>query len=731
MRKNIFLKNWGLHLSYNILISVHQTNKSVSRLLFLFLFSCFFINSKAQVQPVKLSENNVSQNKIRVACIGNSITYGGGLKDKANESYPAVLQKMLGEKYEVRNFGRNGATLLTKGNNPYINTDEFQKAIVFNPDIVIIDLGINDTGPKVWPNFKDDFTSDYINLIQKFRALDAKPDIWICSMTPYFNQSKRFRTELRDWYWEVQENIQIIAKSAKTGLIDLHTPLYTKPHLFSDAVHPDKEGAQIIAKTIYGVLSGDYGGLSIAEVFGSHMVLQRNKSIPIWGKANQDQEVTVSFARQTLRTKADMNGNWKVTFPARKEGGPFEIRISSHKKEFIFKDVLIGEVWICSGQSNMAFRLSESATASQDIPLAMDSNIRFFSMKTVDKSIKDVWEPAVLERINNLEYEGGVWERCTPQSAKDFSAVAYYFGKKLRTELHVPVGLIHNAKGGSPAEAWIDRNTLEFDPLLADIFQDWKKNPMIALWCRERAIYNTGNAKNPLQRHPYEPSYLFETCMKPWIGFPIKGAIWYQGEANVHNVGLHTALFTALIKSWRKYWGADFPVFFAQLSSFQNPAWPAFRNSQRILMEQIPGTGMAVTSDVGDSTDIHPKRKKEVGERLALWALAKEYGYKEEYSGPLFRDATIQKENVIIRFSHNGNLKTSDGKSIRSFELAGYDKVFKPAVAHKNGSRILVHSDEVADPHYVRYGWQPFSEGNLTNGENLPASTFATELRPK
>lgn len=709
-------------MDYDTLMTVYQTNNSVSRWLLLFVFSCFFTNSTAQVRALSTT---------RVACVGNSITYGGGLKDKANESYPAVLQHMLGEKYEVRNFGRNGATLLTKGMNPYINTDEFQKAIAFNPDIVIIDLGINDTGPKVWPNFKDDFTSNYIDLVQKFRALETKPAIWICSMTPYFNQSKRFNIELRDWYWEVQDDIAIVAKSVKTGLIDLHTPLYNMPHLFSDAVHPDKEGAQIIAKTIYGVISGDYGGLSIAEVFGSHMVLQRNKPIPIWGKANQQQEIAVSFAGETLRAKADMNGNWKVTFPARREGGPFEIGISSGDKKIIFEDVLIGEVWICSGQSNMTFKLSEAATASQDIPLASDPDLRLFSMKTVDKSIQTVWEPDVLQRINNLEYEGGVWEQCTPQSATNFSAVAYYFGKKLRAELHVPVGLIHNSKGGSPAEGWIDRNTLEFDPLLADIFHDWKKNPMIALWCRERAIFNTGTAINPLQRHPYEPSYLFETCMKPWIGFPLKGAIWYQGEANTHNVELHTTLFADLIKSWRKYWGADFPIFFAQLSSFQNPSWPAFRDSQRMLMENSTDVGMAVTSDLGEINDIHPKRKKEVGERLALWALAKEYGYKKEYSGPLFRDAIIQKENVVVRFSHSGKLKTSDGKSIRSFELAGYDKVFKPAIASAQGSNVLVRSDEVADPYYVRYGWQPFSDGNLTNGEGLPTSTFAFKLKPR
>jgi sialate O-acetylesterase len=175
-------------------------------------------------------KNRRFKKKIRIACVGNSITYGGGLADKANEAYPAVLQKKLGEGYEVGNFGKNGATLLRRAPNAYTETEEFKKALAFGPDIVIIDLGINDTGLKVWPFFKDDFTSDYIDLIDRFRALDSKPEIWICTMTPYFNQSKRFKAALRDWYWEVQDNIHVVSESVSAGLIDLHTPLYAMPH---------------------------------------------------------------------------------------------------------------------------------------------------------------------------------------------------------------------------------------------------------------------------------------------------------------------------------------------------------------------------------------------------------------------------------------------------------------------------------------------------------------------
>lgn len=703
--------------------------RSTVRFFLRVLIICAVFSSGVIAQHGKAQSKLPHERKIRIACVGNSITYGGGLSDKANEAYPAVLQKRLGNRYEVGNFGKNGATLLRKAPNAYVETETFKNALAFGPDIVIIDLGINDTGLNVWPFFKDDFTSDYIDLIARFRALDSKPEIWICTMTPYFNQSKRFKAALRDWYWEVQDNIHTVSASASTGLIDLHTPLYAMPHLFSDAVHPDKEGARIMAETIYGVISGDHGGLSPAEIFGSHMVLQRNKPIPVWGKANRDQSVSVSFAGETRRVKSDVNGNWKVIFPPRKEGGPFEMKMTADDRQIVFDDILVGEVWICSGQSNMTFKLSESSTAVDDLPLARHEQIRLFNMKTADPSIRDVWEPELLERINKLEYEGGVWQKCTPETAASFSAVAYYFGKKIQEQLNVPVGLIHNSKGGSPAEAWIDRRTLEFDPILADLLQDWKKNPLIGLWCRERAIFNTGKAANPLQRHPYEPAYLFEACMKPWIGFPLKGAIWYQGEANVHNVELHETLFASLLKSWRQHWGSDFPVYFTQLSSFQSPAWPRFRDSQRKLMDMTTRTGMAVTTDLGDSLDIHPKRKKVVGERLALWALAKEYGYEHEYSGPLFHHAYVEKSKVLIDFTHANGLTSSDGKALRSFELAGVDRIFRPAMATTEENLIVLKSKTVTAPKYVRYGWKAYSDGNLINEAGLPASTFSAELQ--
>lgn len=696
----------------------------------LFLLQLVFLSAYPQ-RGQAVAARSKETRKIRVACVGNSITYGGGLKDKATEAYPAVLQQLLGERYEVGNFGKNGATLIKKAPNPYVATDEFREAQAFHPDIVIIDLGINDTGLQVWPFFRDDFTADYLDLIDSFRKLDSKPVVWVCSMTPYFNRSKRFVSALRDWYWEVQDDIRLVSESAGTGLIDLHTPLYSMPHLFSDGVHPDKDGARMMARTIYGVISGDHGGLTVAGVFGAHMVLQRNKPIPVWGKANSGEEVSVAFAGQTLKAKADQRGDWKVIFHSRKEGGPFEMKVRAGRKEVNFDDILIGDVWLCSGQSNMTFRLRDASTAEADVPSANDGRIRLFNMKTADSTIKGAWDSVLLERINHLEYDTEGWQRCTPENASPFSAVAYYFGKKVASELNVPIGLVHNSKGGSPAEAWVDRHTLEFNPLLADLLQDWKASPLIGRWCRERGKENTGEAKNPLQRHPYEPAYLFESCMKPWTAFPIKGIVWYQGEANVHNIALHEEIFTSMIDCWRGYWGQDLPVYFAQLSSFHSPAWGHFRDSQRRLMAKIPNTGMAITTDVGDSLDIHPKRKKQVGERLALWALAKEYGYEGEYSGPLFERAYTQGGRVVVTFTHAAGLHTVDGKSVRSFEVAGADKVFRPVKATIENDRIVLQTPGNFTPAFVRFGWRPYSDANLINSDNLPASTFSSGLQPK
>ena len=667
---------------------------------------------------------------VRVACVGNSVTFGAGIENP-EEKYPSQLQSMLGDTYEVKNFGHSGATLLKKGHNPYWNLPELKEALSFQPDIVIIHLGLNDTDPRNWPRYRDDFVRDYSRLIDTFRQSKPGTKVKICRMTPIFTGHKRFTSSTRDWYWQVQEAIETVAEINNVELIDLHTPLHRRPDLFPDALHPTGEGAEMIAKTIYGAITGEYGGLALPPVLGSGMVLQRRMPITFWGRANGGTPVTIHFNKQKKTAVTDNAGDWQIEFPSLEAGGPYLVTIENEKSKIELKDILIGDLWLCSGQSNMEFRLQQAATASEDMPVASLPQIRLFDMQPVAYTNNEAWDEKTLKKIDRLQYfRDTEWQHCTPETAKDFSAVAYYFGKTVYEETDVPVGLILNAVGGSPTEAWIDRLTLEHHPRLVNMYSDWKNNDYIHPWCRERAAKNSELSGNPLQRHPYHPSYLYEAAIAGMTRLPISGVIWYQGESNEKNVELHEVLFPTLVESWRSAWGNDFPFYYVQLSSMAvgRETWGHFRDSQRRLLSVVPNSGMAVSSDLGDSTDVHPRRKKEVGERLARLALHHTYGITGIVpSGPLFRDFSVEGKSLLLSFDYAEMLHTSDGKPLRSFELAEYPGLYYPATAEIHDKVIRVNSPMVKNPKYVRYGWNAFSEGNLVNGDELPASTFSSQ----
>lgn len=669
-----------------------------------------------------------AQKPVKVACVGNSITYGIGVADPDKDSYPARLQQMLGEGYTVGRFGKPGATLLNKGHRPFMQQKEFKDAMAFAGDVVVIHLGINDTDPRDWPDYRDSFIGDYRALIDSFRVVNPECRILIARLTPIADRHPRFESGTRDWHDEIQLAIETIAKYAGVQLIDFHTPLYSYPYMLPDAVHPDKEGAAILAKTVYEGITGDFGGLQMPELYTSNMVLQHGRPLTIHGKADAGEKVTVSIDRQKLESVTGMDGKWAVNVRPLEAGGPYTLTVSTKKQKLVYKNVLAGEVWLCSGQSNMEFYLNWSSTAGQDVPQAGNKNIRLYDMKARWRTDAVEWDASVLDSLNHLQYyKDTEWTVCSPETAGNFSAVAYYFGKKLQDSLQIPVGLICNAIGGSPTEAWVDRSTLEYR--FPAILRNWTQNDFIQDWVRGRAVLNVKKSVDKLQRHPYEPCYLYESGIRPLEQFPVKGIIWYQGESNAHNREAHEKLFKLLVESWRKNWGdAELPFYFVQLSSIDRPSWTWFRDSQRRLMTEIPHTGMAVSSDRGDSLDVHPKFKKEVGDRLAAWALNKTYGYKSVVpSGPLYKSVSFDGGAAYISFDYADGLSASDGMPVRTFEVAGDDGLFYPAQAMVEKDKIKVWSDKVKEPEVVRYGWQPFTRANLVNGAGLPASTFRTE----
>ena len=675
-----------------------------------------------------LSCATYAQDKIKVACVGNSITYGSGVANREVNAYPVKLQGMLGDKYEVGNFGKPGATLLNKGHRPYTQQQEYKDALAFAGDIVVIHLGINDTDPRNWPNYQDEFISDYRALMQSFREVNPKVRFLLARMTPLSDRHYRFESGTRDWHAEIQLAIECIAKAEGVQLIDFHEPLYPYPYILEDAVHPNAEGAAILAKTVYEGITGDFGGLQVSDMYSDNMVLQRDRNLIIHGKADAGEKVTVKIAGRKKKAVTGSNGKWMVMMEPLKAGGPYTLSISTSKKEFIYNNVLVGEVWLCSGQSNMEFRLNQSATGKRDIPQAANDQIRLFDMKARWRTDAVEWDASVLDSLNHLQYyKETSWTVCSPETAGQFSAVAYYFGKMLQDSLNVPIGLICNAVGGSPTEAWIDRSTLEYE--FPAILRDWTKNDFIQDWVRGRAALNVKKSTHKFQRHPYEPCYLYESGILPLQKYRVKGVIWYQGESNAHNKDAHEKLFKLLVHSWREN-GLDpeMPFYFVQLSSLNRPSWPWFRDSQRRLMVEIFNTGMAVCTDKGDSLDVHPIHKKEVGERLAYWALNKTYGHDVVPSGPLYKSVSFQKNVATISFDYAKGLKTSDGEELRTFEIAGEDQVFYPAKAVIVGETVKVWSDKVKEPKIVRYGWQPFTRANLVNEVELPASTFRTEF---
>ncbi len=668
-----------------------------------------------------------AQAGIRVSCIGDSITYGYGLANRETESYPTQLQNMLGAGYEVANFGKSGATLLRHGHRPYIDQDEFRQAMQWGPaDYIVIHLGVNDTDPRDWPDYRDEFVTDYLALIDTLLTTSPDAKVLIALLSPIGASHHRFSSGTKQWEDEIQDAIRKVAEISGVMLIDFHTPLYPYPNHIPDAVHPDAFGAKILARTVYEAITGNYGGLSMSPLYTDNMVLQQGVPLDIHGKADAGEKVTVKLGGKKVKVTAGDDGSWHAGFPARKASAKgITLSVSTASRTLEFNNVLVGEVWLCSGQSNMEFTVAESSDVE---PLA-DEAIRLYDMKCRWRTDYVEWPEEALRAIDNLDYfEKPAWAVCDSTSSARFSAIAISFAVALKEKLGVPVGLICNATGGSPIESWIGRQQLETG--LPAIFANWYQNDFVMDWVRGRAAKNLGRNYGPYTRHPYQPSYLFETGIQPLDKYRIKGVLWYQGESNAHNFSTHEKLFPLLVDSWREALGdANLPFGYVQLSSLNRPSWPWFRDSQRRLLGCRSGLGMVVTSDLGDPHDVHYRNKKPVGERLALWALHDVYNKsKVVFSGPVFKSMKASGNKLTVSFHYAKGLAAADGE-LTGFEIAGSNGLFYPAAARIKGGTVVLSSPKVSRPVMVRYAWEPFTRANLVNGAGLPASTFREPAR--
>ncbi|WP_312352595.1 GDSL-type esterase/lipase family protein [Sphingobacterium siyangense] len=667
----------------------------------------------------------VGQPRTKVACIGNSVTFGYGLGNSKEDSYPGQLQALLGQRFEVRNFGHSGATLLRKGHRPYYKTEEYRKALDYKPDVAIIHLGLNDTDPRNWPNYKNSFASDYATLIDSIRSVNPKAQIYICRLTPIFSGHPRFLSGTRDWYDQIQVLIPQIAKNNQVGLIDLNSPLRYRIDLFDDYLHPNREGAALIAEQVAHVLIPVLQDLQVAETIGSDMVLQRNWENSIYGKGTAADVITLAFNKKNYKTQVNPEGFWEIKLPKMEAGGPYEITVRSGKQKIVLKNILFGDVYLASGQSNMAFQLRGATKGEELIKDAPHlKNVRLFKCRSLVETNAVAWDTATLRKVNDLSFFSGAWRQATGAEAAQFSAVAYSFAQQIASEQHIPIGIIDLSVGGSNTESWIDRKSLENDDLLASYIHNWQKSDFLQDFCRERASQNLAVSKVKNQRHPYQPAYNFEAGVSKWLSTGLKGILWYQGESNAHNIELHERLFKTLISSWRKSFHQDLPFFFVQLTSIDRPSWGDFRNSQRLLEKAIAGTYMAVTIDVGDSLDVHPREKIVVGRRLANLVRKHVYGVELNADHPDLVRYALRDDKLLLTFDHCIKLITPGNAPVKGFQVMDN----KGEISDVNANILSGNVVEIVKPSFgisrILYGYEPFSRANLQNEIGTPVSTF-------
>lgn len=497
-----------------------------------------------------------------------------------------------------------------------------------------------------------------------------------------------------------------------------------------------------------GMILSAHAAVTLPGIFKDHMVLQRDKPIPVWGWAEPGQEINVKFAAQTKITHADKEGRWKVVLdPMPASSDPAILRVSGRSTEVV-RDVLVGEVWLCSGQSNMAMTVKGVVNAEKEMAAADFPHIRMFFVQSFTAT-------------SPQDQCKGVWQSCSPRTIPNFSAAAYFFGRELHQSLKVPVGLINSSVGGTAIESWTSMQAMQKEARLQPLLKRWEKDVGVheqpenmakneaarKQW--QEAVKATQAAKQPAPPQPTyigsdplnanRPGNLFNGKIAPLIPFALRGVAWYQGESNAGNGPLYAIQLPLLIRDWRTRWGSEFPFVWVQLPNYQkretDPAapttWARLREAQTQALAATPHTGMTVNIDIGDAGNIHPTNKQQIGHRLALWARANVYGEKIVWSGPRYETHVIQGSEVVIRFQHAGGLKTSDGGvAVKGFAITDETKHWQWGEARIQNGQVIVSHPSIQKPVAVRYAWANNPEVNLINGAGLPTAPFRTDDWP-
>jgi sialate O-acetylesterase len=491
------------------------------------------------------------------------------------------------------------------------------------------------------------------------------------------------------------------------------------------------------------VLSGPlHAATTLNSLFSDNVVLQRDKPIPVWGTAPAGQKVTVAYRGQSATATAAQDGKWCAQLPAMAASDqPADLTATGDTTATV-KNTLVGDVWLCSGQSNMERQLG---LRNGQLPL---DNWQAEAAAANFPLIREYFVPEKTSTVAATDAMG-TWVVCSPDTAAKFSAVSFFFARALQPQIKVPIGLLFSSVGGTSAVTWTSHDALAANPALADILTGYEKAQqdypakladyqahqaeIMAKYNDDLAKATAANQKPPNKPGPPRnpagtaPGCHFYPMIAPLIGYPIRGAIWYQGESDCGRAKEYEALFTTMITDWRARWGqGDFPFLFVQLAPYKGNN-PELREAQLFTAQHVPHTAIAVITDVGDANNIHPTNKKPVGERLALAARAVAYGEKIEYSGPLFDSATVAGNKITVAFTHvGGGLVAKDG-ALKGFEIAGADKKFVPATATIAGDKVEVSADSISAPQYVRYGFTSVPDVNLWNADGLPASPFRSD----